>query len=78
VFRWDNRDFLVVMPRAVPMVAVARVQALIERAAPLAITGINETIRPEAIVAVAPYAGGEDLATAVRHVSDDPRLRGAS
>jgi diguanylate cyclase (GGDEF)-like protein len=78
VFRWDNRDFLVVMPRAVPMVAAARVQALIERAAPLAIAGINETIRPEAIVAVAPYAGGEDLATAVRHVSDDPRLRTAS
>jgi diguanylate cyclase (GGDEF)-like protein len=78
VFRWDNRDFLVVMPRAVPMVAAARVQALIERAAPLAITGMHETIRPEAIVAVAPYAGGEDLATAVRHVSDDPRLRRAS
>ncbi len=78
VFRWDEHDFLVVMPRAVPTVAAARVHALIERAAPLAVAGGRGTVRPEAIVAVSPYAGGEDLATAVRHVSDDPRLRAAS
>jgi GGDEF domain-containing protein len=75
VYRWDNRDFLVVMPRAVPRVANARMQLLVTRAAPLLVAGVREAIRPEIVVAVAPFTGSEDLAGAVKAVSEDPRLR---
>jgi GGDEF domain-containing protein len=75
VYRWDNRDFLVVMPRAVPRVANARMQLLLTRAAPLLVAGVREAIRPEVVVAVAPFTGAEDLAAAVKAVSEDPRLQ---
>lgn len=75
VYRWDNRDFLVVMPRAVPRVANARMQLLLTRAAPLLVAGVRETIRPEVVAAVAPFTGSEDLAGAVKAVSEDPRLQ---
>lgn len=75
VYRWDNRDFLVVMPRAVPRVANARMQLLLTRAAPLLVAGVREAIRPEIVVAVAPFTGAEDLAGAVKAVSEDPRLQ---
>jgi GGDEF domain-containing protein len=75
VYRWDNRDFLVVMPRAVPRVANARMQLLLSRAAPLLVAGVREAIRPEVVVAVARFTGGEDLAFAVKAVAEDPRLQ---
>jgi GGDEF domain-containing protein len=75
VYRWDNRDFVVVMPRAGPSIASARMQTLLARAAPLLVAGLRETIRPEAVVAVAPFSGSEDLAAAVTAVGADPRLQ---
>lgn len=75
VFRWDNRDFVVVMPRAVPSVANARMQLLLARAAPLLIAGVRASIRPEVVVAVAPFSGGEDFGFAVVAVAEDPQLK---
>lgn len=75
VYRWDNRDFVIVMPRAVPAVAQQRMQLLLAKAAPLLVAGVRDTIRPEAAMAVSPFTGGEDLPAAVKDVSADPQLQ---
>jgi GGDEF domain-containing protein len=75
VYRWDRRDFLVVMPRAVPTTARARMQQLVARAAPLLVAGVDVAIRAEAATAVAPFSGGEDLNAAVATVASDSSLQ---
>jgi len=75
VYRWDNRDFVIVMPRAVPAVATPRMQLLLAKAAPLMVAGVHDVIRPETVMAVASFTGGEDLVAAVKDVSADPRLQ---
>jgi len=75
VYRWDSRDFLVVMPRVAPSVAYSRMLQLLGRAAPLPVAGIHDTLRPEAVAAVAAFTGSEDLDAAVRTVAEDPRLQ---
>lgn len=71
VYRWGARDFLAVMPRAVPVSATARMQQLVARAAPLLGAGVQGAIRAEVAMAVAPFRGGEDLGAAVAAVADD-------
>jgi GGDEF domain-containing protein len=65
VFRWAPTEFIVVMPRAIPSVAHARMNYLLTRAAPFAIAGVRDSVRTDATVAIAPYTGAEDLSTAV-------------
>ena len=69
VFRWSEREFLVVMPRARPDVAHARMQFLIARAAPFAIAGKRESVRAGAALSVAGFTGAEDLGAAVLKLS---------
>jgi GGDEF domain-containing protein len=64
VYRWSQNELLVVMPRAVPGVARARVEYLTGRTAPLTVSGLADPIRTEVAVAVRPFTGGEDLAEA--------------
>ena len=72
VYRWSDREFLVVMPRATPDVAQSRMQFLVSRAAPFAIAGMRESVRLGAALSVAPFTGREDLGAAVNKLS--PRL----
>lgn len=69
VYRWDARDFMVVMPRAVPDAAKDRIGQVVSRAAPVLAAGVHAAIRAEAESAVAPFTGGEDLAAAVAAVA---------
>lgn len=69
VFRWTEREFLVVMPRATPDAAQARMQFLIARAAPFAVAGKRESVRPGAALSVAAFTGAEDLGAAVLTLS---------
>jgi GGDEF domain-containing protein len=73
VYRWSDREFLVVMPRATPDVAQARMQLLVARAAPFAVAGKRESVRAGAALSVAPFSGGEDLGAAVERLSPDRR-----
>jgi GGDEF domain-containing protein len=66
VFRWSEREFLVVMPRATPDVAQARMQFLVARAAPFTVAGKRESVRAGAALSVAAFTGAEDLGAAVR------------
>ncbi len=69
VFRWSEREFLVVMPRATPDVAQARMNFLIGRAAPFAVSGQREFVRAGAALSVAAFTGAEDLGAAVLTLS---------
>jgi GGDEF domain-containing protein len=69
VYRWSDDELLIVMPRAVPAVARARVEFLLGRAAPLAMPGLKEPLRAEGAVTVEAYTGGEDLAAAAKAVA---------
>jgi GGDEF domain-containing protein len=69
VFRWSEREFLVVMPRATPDVAQARMQFLVARAAPFAVAGKRESVRAGAALSVAAFTGAEDLGAAVLKLS---------
>ena len=69
VFRWAPTEFLVVMPRAVPGVAHARMSNLLARAAPFAVAGVNDAVRADAVLSIAPYSGAEDLTAAVERAS---------
>ena len=69
VYRWDARDFLVVLSRTAPGVAKARLEHVYARSAPLLVAGVRDALRPEVTVAVAPFRGGEDLAGAVSAVA---------
>jgi len=69
VFRWAPTEFVVVMPRAVPSVAQARMNYLLHRAAPFAIAGVRDSVRAESAVSIAPYTGAEDLAAAVERAA---------
>jgi GGDEF domain-containing protein len=64
VYRWAQDELLVVMPRAIPKVARARVEFTMGRAAPLAAQGVPKGLAAEAAVTVEAYRGGEDLADA--------------
>jgi GGDEF domain-containing protein len=75
VYRWDSRDFLVVMPRAIPATARARMQQVVARAAPLLVASVDVAIRAEVTTAVAPFSGGEDLGAAVTTVASDSSLQ---
>ena len=75
VYRWDTRDFIVVMPRAVPASARARMRQIVARAAPLLLTGVHDALRAEVTTAVAPFRGGEDLGAALASVAADSRLQ---
>jgi len=68
VFRWSDDELLIVMPRAVPSVARARLEYLLGRVAPLAMPGLREPLRVEGVVVVEYYRGGEDLAAAAKSV----------
>ena len=74
VYRWADREFLIVMPRATPNVARSRMEFLIARAAPLAVATTRQTVRAGATLSVAPFTGAEDLTNAMHEVSSDPRL----
>lgn len=69
VFRWAPTEFVVVMPRAVPGVAHARMNYLLTRAAPFAVAGVNDAVRADAVLSIAPYSGAEDLTAAVERAS---------
>lgn len=69
VYRWGEDDLLVVMPRAIPGVARARIEFMLARTAPLSMPGLREGIRAEGGVSVESYRGGEDLAEAAKAVS---------
>jgi GGDEF domain-containing protein len=69
VYRWSQNELLVVMPRAIPSVARARVEYLTGRAAALTVSGLGEPLRTEVAVAVRPFSGGEDLAEAAAAAS---------
>ncbi|MBI3569354.1 MAG: GGDEF domain-containing protein [Gemmatimonadetes bacterium] len=69
VFRWAPTEFIVVMPRAVPGVAHARLDHLLTRAAPFAIAGVRDSVRAEATVSIAPYSGAEDLSAAIEQTA---------
>lgn len=71
VFRWNPTDFLVVMPRAVPPVALNRLNVLLARAAPFAISGVRDAVRADTTLAVEPFSGAEDLTAAAKRVMDD-------
>lgn len=74
VYRWADREFLVVMPRATPSVARTRLEFIIARAAPLAVSSPRQSIRAGAALSVAPFTGAEDLANAMHEVANDPKL----
>ncbi len=75
VFRWGTHTFMVVMPRAVPDVAHARLHYLLTRAAPFAIAGSRDSVRPESLMSIAPFTGAEDLSAAVEQASrEEPRV----
>jgi GGDEF domain-containing protein len=69
VYRWSEREFLVVMPRATPEAAQARMQFLIARAAPFAVSGNRDSVRAGAALSVAGFTGAEDLGAAVLQLS---------
>jgi GGDEF domain-containing protein len=69
VYRWSDDELLIVMPRAVPGVARARIEFLVGRTAPLAMAGLAEPLRVEGAVSVEPYRGGEELVLAAATVS---------
>jgi diguanylate cyclase (GGDEF)-like protein len=71
VYRWNNRDFLVVMPRAVPDDAGARMRELAERSAPLIVPSVRDALRADVKLAVAPFRGGEELGRTVSAVTAD-------
>ncbi|HVZ48163.1 MAG TPA: diguanylate cyclase [Gemmatimonadaceae bacterium] len=64
VYRWSADELLIVMPRAVPSVARARIEFLAARAAPLTVGGSQVPVRAEPAVAIRYYHGGEELPTA--------------
>lgn len=69
VFRWAPTEFVIVMPRAIPDVAHARMNYLLARAAPFAVAGVNDAVRADAVLSIAPYSGAEDLTAAVERAS---------
>ncbi len=69
VYRWSTDELMVVMPRAVPRVARARVEMLAARAAPLTMAGSREPLRAEVAVAVQFFEGGDELARAATSLS---------
>lgn len=69
VYRWGDDELLIVMPRAIPGVARARIEFLLARTAPLSVTGMRDGLRAEGAVAVEGYRGGEDLAEVAKGVS---------
>lgn len=69
VYRWSADELMIVMPRAVPQVARARVEVLAARAAPLSISGSREPLRADVAVAVQFYEGGDELARAAANVA---------
>lgn len=64
VYRWGQDELLIVMPRAVPKVARARVEFTMGRAASFATQGAPTGLVADAAVTVEAYRGGEDLADA--------------
>jgi GGDEF domain-containing protein len=64
VYRWGQDELMVVLPRAIPAVARARVEGLTDRVAPIAVSGSVEPLRAEVAVSVASFSGGENLAQA--------------
>jgi GGDEF domain-containing protein len=74
VYRWADREFLVVMPRATPAIARKRMEFLLARAAPLAVSAARQAVRAGASLSVAPFTGAEDLTNAMHEVSSDPKL----
>ena len=87
VYRWGWNELLAVMPRAIPGVARARVEFVVNRAASLSTAMSNDqprqgtrptgrlsplsSVRAEVAIMVAPYRGGEDLPVAAESVSRD-------
>jgi GGDEF domain-containing protein len=71
VYRWSDRDFLAVLPRARPAVARARLEHVVLRAAPLVVPGVREALRAEVAITVAGFSGDEDLDAAVRRVNGE-------
>ena len=69
VYRWGDDELLVVMPRAIPGVARARIEFLLARTSPLSMPSIREGLRAAGAVSVEAYRGGEDLVDAARAVS---------
>ena len=69
VYRWGDDELLIVMPRAIPGVARARIEFLLGRTAALSVQGMRDGLRAEGAVAVEGYRGGEDLTEAAKAVS---------
>ncbi|MDQ8165839.1 MAG: diguanylate cyclase [Gemmatimonadota bacterium] len=69
VYRWSPDELMIVMPRAVPQVARARVEMLAARAAPLTVAGSREPLRADVAVAVQFYEGGDELTRAAANIS---------
>jgi GGDEF domain-containing protein len=69
VYRWGQDELLVVMPRAIPKVARARVEFTMGRTAPMATQGMPKGLVAEAAVTVEAYRGAEDLADAAEAAS---------
>lgn len=69
VYRWGDDELLIVMPRAIPGVARARIEFLLARTAPLSVAGMRDGLRAEGAVAVEGYRGGEELTDAAKAVS---------
>jgi GGDEF domain-containing protein len=69
VYRWGDDDLLIVMPRATPGVARARIEYMLGRTASLSVPGVRDGLRAEGAVSVEPYHGGEELGEAARTVS---------
>jgi GGDEF domain-containing protein len=69
VYRWSQDELMVILPRAIPSVARARVETLTDRAAPIVVSGLAEPIRAEVAIAVHAFTGGEDLTNATTAAS---------
>lgn len=71
VYRWAPDELLVVMPRAIPSVARARIEMLASRIAPLPVSGVGAPIRAETAVTVRFFSGGEELTAAAAVASQN-------
>jgi GGDEF domain-containing protein len=69
VYRWNVDELLIVLPRAVPATARSRIEALVNRVAPLSVGGTQAPVRAETTVAVRYYRGGEELPIAAAAAS---------
>jgi diguanylate cyclase (GGDEF)-like protein len=69
VYRWGQDELLVILPRAIPGDARARVESLTDRVAPIAMSGRSEPLRAEVALTVRSFLGGEELPGAATSAS---------